>query len=588
MCNFYKYKLIPQNYLAEDILIGIILIYPTIINKTRNLITPNIFLIESNKFIYSKFLNEENASLMNLLTEIKYTEISEREYYMYYMIQLMRKSQAFISYHSTNNYIENIIEILKKKYIKRLFIQLGYNIIQLGYTANLNNNNAYSKLIRYTNKIGKEIQNQQNNYINDIKEFISNKLINAKLETRYTSSIFKNRKITSGLVKLDKIINYLPPGNLIIIAGRPSIGKTSFSINIAYNCFLRGNINLLIFSLEMTSNQIFDKFINISSKIRLEQKKIQSINNIKWKKISKICNQLLKQNIYINETPNLNIKQIELISSELKQNQFIELIIIDYLQLIEVSSAQKMINTRNQEIGYITRRLKLLAQYLRIPLIVISQLNRNVENRINKEPLLSDLKESGCIGISTVINHIHIKYFKISTKLLNSLQDNKDISYKEKNRDLFSLLNKYIFKCYTKCHKIYLTHNHKLSHKNCWIKLNQITETIHIIKEIISENTYAKKIKKHIKKISFRYLNKTYDIHLNNNFNFQIDQITTHNSIEQDADIIMMLYETQHQENEIDETKNKIVDLKISKNRNGQTGYCKLKFELYTNIFEDT
>lgn len=587
MCNFHKYKLIPQNYLAEDILIGIILIYPTITNKTKTLIKPDIFLIESNKFIYSKFLHRNNTTFISLLNDIKYTQIAETEDYVNHMVLLMKKSQTFISRHDTNNYIENIIRILKRKYIRRLFIQLGYNIVQLGYASNLNNSSMYTKLVQYTNNIGREIESQEKNQINDIKKFISNKLLNVTLEKVSTKSIYKNRVIQSGLGNLDKIIRNLPHGNLIIIAGRPSIGKTSFSINIAYNCFLKNNINLLIFSLEMTSNQIFDKFINISSTTKLEQRAINTINNTKWKKVSKICSKLLKQNIYINETPNLSIKQIELISSDLRQNQFIELIIVDYLQLIEGSSIHKTIQTRNQEIGYITRKLKLLAQYLKIPIIVISQLNRNIENRANKEPLLSDLKESGCIGISTRMNHIEKNGVQINAKLLHlDQQKNRQFcTYKTKSK--FSLLQKNTFTCNLKDNKMYLTQNHKLLCQNSWVKLNQITHTTNIFVNIIQSNRGIIKYKKYFKMISFSFFNKTYDIHIKNYFNFTINGVTTHNSIEQDADIIMILYETQNEDNVNSEAKSKIIDLKVSKNRNGQTGYCKLNFEFYTNIFKD-
>jgi len=587
MCNFYKYKLIPQNYLAEDILIGIILIYPKITKKTRNLITRDIFLIENNKFIYSKCLDRDNITFINLLNEIKYTKVSETDDYINYMVDLMRKSQTFISSHDTSNYIENIIKVLKRKYIKRLFIQLGYNIVQLGYTKNLSSNSTYTKLVQYTNNIGKEIQSQERKQISNIKTFISNKLVNVTLENTSKESIYKNTIVQSGLSNLDKIIRNLPNGNLIIIAGRPSIGKTSFSINIAYNCFLKNNINLLIFSLEMTSNQIFDKFINISSTIKLEQTTINTIDNTRWKKVSKICSKLLKQNIYINETPNLNIKQIELISSDLKQNQFIELIIIDYLQLIEGSSIHKTIQTRNQEIGYITRKLKLLAQYLKIPIMVISQLNRNIENRANKEPLLSDLKESGCIGVITKINSSEKDRIQISAKVLHLTQKRNSKFYTCKQEGTFSLLNKNTFVCYAKDHLIYLTQNHKLLCKNSWIKLKNITHTTNIFVDMIQSNSDVMKYKKYLNMIRFSFLNKTYDIHINDYFNFTINSVINHNSIEQDADIIMILYETQNGDSMNNETKNKIIDLKVSKNRHGQTGYCKLNFELHTNIFKD-
>lgn len=587
MFHFYKYKFIPQNYLAEEILIGIILIYPTIIKKTKNLITPNIFFIENNKFIYSKFLNEANPNFITLLDEIKCNQVLGMENYFYYMIKIMKKSQAFISYYNANNYIESIIKILKRTYIKRLFIQLGYNIIKLGYSKDFDSNNSYNKLIKYTNNIEKEIQNEKSNNINSIKEFISHRLIGVRSKNTLTNSRFRDQKIQSGLINLDKIIHHLPKGNLVIIAGRPSIGKTSFSINIAYNCFIKNNVNLLIFSLEMTSNQIFNKFISIGSKIQLEKKVIKTINNIKWQKISRVCNKLLKQNIYINEKPNLNIKQIELIARELKQNQFIELVIIDYLQLIEVLSIQKTNGTRNQEIGYITRRLKLLAQYLKIPIIAISQLNRNIENRTNKEPLLSDLKESGCVSIKNNINKPIISEHKLSIKSFDLIKKKPNTFCLRIKKDLVSILNKNIFRCNMKSREIYLTNNHKISYKTFWITLHQMSKSIQTIENIATSNKYDFNIKKYLKIMNFCYLYKTYDIHINNYFNFRVNHIQTHNSIEQDADIIMILYETKNQEDNINSKEHKFIDLKVSKNRNGQTGYCKLKFELYNNEFKD-
>ncbi len=587
MCNFYKYKLIPQNYLAEDILIGIILIYPAIINKTKNLITPNIFFIEKNKFIYSKLINEENDNTINLLNEAEYTKIANLECYVNCMIQMMRKSQAFISYCNTNNYVENIIRILRTAYIKRLFIQLGYNIIRLGYNTVLNNNSAYTKILEYTNNIEKEIRSQEDNRISNIKKFISQKLIGIRSEKRSTNYKLTNGQIKSGFINLDRIIHNLPTGNLIIVAGRPSIGKTSFSINIAYNCFIENNINLLIFSLEMTSNQIFDKFIKINSKIQLEQKKIDNFTNTSWKKLSKICDKLLQQNIYINETPNLSIKQIEIISSELQQNQFIKLIVIDYLQLIEASFIQKTISTRNQEIGYITRRLKLLAQYLKIPLIVISQLNRNIENRINKEPLLSDLKESGCIGINTNVNQFQYHQIKLSTKPLNFTIKTLSNSFLKIKEDIISTLNKYIFKCYTRQNHIYLTYNHKIFYRHSWIKVHHVTQSTNIFAEAFKNDIQNFRFKKFLKAVSFFSIYKTYDIHIKNYFNFRINTIKIHNSIEQDADIIMILYETKNEENNDNEIINKTIDLKVAKNRNGHTGYCKLIFQLYNNVFQD-
>lgn len=589
MQKFYRYKFIPQNYLAEEILIGIILIYPKILNKSKNFIKSDIFLVETNKTIYSRLVNIINSkenNVIKLLCEVDKTNTKSKSDDINRMIKLMKKSHTFISYCKTNNYLENLIQILKKAYTKRLIIQLGYNIIKLGYMINIKNNYLYIKISSYIKNIEENIKNTKNSEINNIKDFVSKQILGIKYIS--TEQVHESRKaeITSGFINLDKIINYLPPGNLIIIAGRPSIGKTSLSINIAYNCFLKNQISLLIFSLEMTSNQIFNKFINIGSENTIEKEPIDIINHAKWEKISKICQLLLKQNIYINEEPKLNINQIEIIASNLKKNQFIELIIIDYLQLIELGLNQKVNNNRSQEVGYITRRLKLLAQYLKIPIIAISQLNRNIENRQHKEPLLSDLKESGCISYNHNI-HVNKKDFNITNKDVEKIElrnnifvSNYFLIYKKYN---INTLNKHIFKSVTKNTTIGLTYNHKCLTKSNWIKLSQISK----ITQIFHNTNYSIKVRKYVKKIIFDKYSKTYDLNAYDYFNLLTKNTIVHNSIEQDADIIMILYEVDGTQNNNNITKTKIIDLKVSKNRNGSTGNCKLNFEPYKNKFKD-
>lgn len=595
MHNFYKYKFIPQNYLAEEILIGIILIYPKIINQTRNLITNEIFFIEIHRILYSKvnsIIDNSNNSIIKILYEIEKTNLHCTVNGIEYMIQLMKKSQIFISCCETNNYLENLIKLLQATYIKRLIIQLGYNLITLGYSINIKNSYLYTKLLYYVDNIEKEINQSSNNEITNIKTFISNEILEFKYINKKEINKEKEISITSGLIHLDKIIQCIPPGNLIIIAGRPSIGKTSLSINIAYNCFLKEKISVLVVSLEMTSDQIFKKFISIGSKTNIEKESIETIHHKNWEKISKICNKLLEQNIYINEEPKLNIDQIEFISHNLAKNQFIKLIIIDYLQLIELNVDKKINNNRNQEIGYITRRLKLLAQYLKIPIITISQLNRNIENRQQKEPILSDLKESGCIIYNNNINlnkknmstaNIS-KYITQSRKKFEQKVNQSSNILKYGNNEI-SILNKKTFKYINDQVTLGLTYNHKFLTTSHWIKSTQVLKINYIFKNIHLDDSV--KQKKYVNLVKFDKETKVYDVNNYNYFNFSTHKTNLHNSIEQDADIIMILYEIDNTKYKNGITKTKTIDLKISKNRNGNTGSCKLTFEPYTNIFKD-
>nr|YP_009394840.1 Replication helicase subunit [Polysiphonia elongata]ARW63402.1 Replication helicase subunit [Polysiphonia elongata] len=589
MQKFYRYKFIPQNYLAEEILIGIILIYPKILNKTKEFIKTDIFFVEIHKTLYSKLIsiiNSKDTNVLKLLYEIEKINTNSQASYIDHMIKLMKKSHTFISCCKTNNYLENLIKLLRKAYTKRLIIQLGYNIIKLGYVINIKSNYLYTKITSYIQNIEENIKNNRSSEITNIKEFVSKQMLGIKYISPEKIHESKKTKITSGLISLDRIINCLPAGNLIIIAGRPSIGKTSLSINIAYNCFLKNQISLLIFSLEMTSSQIFNKFIKIGSENTIEQEPIETISHKNWEKISKICHLLLKQNIYVNEEPKLNINQIEFIANNLRKNQFIELIIIDYLQLVELGLNEKVHNNRSQEVGYITRRLKLLAQYLKIPIVAISQLNRNIENRQQKEPLLSDLKESGCILYNHNI-HIYKKELNVANKNLQEIGFTNNIfilnHFVLKNKYNINILHKYIFKSITKKINIGLTYNHKCLTKINWIKLSQVSRVTQILHNI----DYSIKIRKYFKKIKFDKHSKTYDLNAYDYFNLLTKTTIVHNSIEQDADIIMILYEADSTQYNSQVTTNKIIDLKVSKNRNGSTGNCKLNFEPYKNKFKD-
>nr|YP_009396685.1 Replication helicase subunit [Vertebrata australis]ARW65871.1 Replication helicase subunit [Vertebrata australis] len=593
MHNFYRYKFIPQNYLAEETLIGIILIYPQITHKIINLAEDNIFFIEANKIIYlqiTQIIKKKKNTIIGLFHILKSENLLKKIGGVKRLIKLMQQSQIFISSYKTNYYVEDLITLLNKNYFRRLIIQLGYNMVKIGHIINIDKNYVYEKILSYIKNIEQQVMYHKIDKVTNVKDIISSKLLEIKYKTINNKNTNTIKKVKSGFLELDKIIQGLPIGNLIIIAGRPAVGKTSLTINIAYYCFYIEKISLLIFSLEMSLNEIFNKFILINSETNPERQSIKKLRDEHWNKISQICHGLLKQNIYINEEINLNVTQIEYISQNLKKYKSIELIIIDYLQLIEISTDNQKIYNRSQELGYITRRLKLLAQKLKIPIIVISQLNRNIENRNDKEPILSDLKESGCILYehniiisSKYLKRTNVKNITRYNKLVNKKTENYVIHFFNQIINKIQVLNKYIFLHIIKEHFIGLTFNHKFLNKNSWVKSSQLSQTT-----LINANTQNSKINKqtYLQNINFRKYNKIYDIYAKNYFSLIIEGIVIHNSIEQDADIIIILYEMNKEKYNTNIT-DKIIDLKVSKNRNGKTGYCKLKFKLNSNTFQD-
>nr|YP_009398554.1 Replication helicase subunit [Lophocladia kuetzingii]ARW67740.1 Replication helicase subunit [Lophocladia kuetzingii] len=579
---------LPQNYIAEEILLGILLIYPKTISYIIDKIKKEYFFLESHQIFYINIIeiynhNKEN-NIIELFHKLNKNQLLHKIGGYSKILKMMKQSQIFILSSDIDYYIIKLVQILHDKYIKRLIIQYGYQIIKLANNSNINNFYLYNKILSYLKLT--EIENNYNNNLINLRDLISIKISEIKYQNILVKNTFLNNGLKSGLKDLDNIISNLPNGNLIIIAGRPSIGKTSLAINIAYNIFFNENISISIFSLEMSSKEILHKFISIALKTYIQPTSIHKLNHKQWKSLQIICNKLLENNIYINDEQNININYIEKTAKSLKKkNEKISLIIIDYLQLIELN--EQSIYNRSQELGYITRKLKLLAQILNLPIIVLSQLNRNIEIRSNKEPVLSDLRESGCLNQlinvdlkinknSNLHNAIHIRNI---TYYLYKLTNKKNLIQRK-----IYFFQQYTFNCHNKNQFVSLTHNHKYLLGCKWIKTSKITS--HTTIDIKNNKQYIKKI--YFEKIQFNNYSSVYDINQGNFFYIISKNVILHNSIEQDADIIIMLYEKKEYLKQDDiEIKNinKILDVKISKNRNGYTGQCQIMFIPKTAIF---
>ena len=199
--------------------------------------------------------------------------------------------------------------------------------------------------------------------------------------------------IPSGLIDLDKLTAGFQNGDLIVLAGRPSMGKTALALTIARNAAIENNSAIAIFSLEMSSDQLGQRLLTSEAKVDNSLVRRGS-TNIKWKNINIAAGKLSQAPLYIDDTPALSILDLKARARRLKRERNIELIIVDYLQLMQ---GPKNAENRQNEISQITQSLKALAKELNIPVIALSQLSRAVEQRTKKEPILSDLRESGAI-----------------------------------------------------------------------------------------------------------------------------------------------------------------------------------------------
>jgi replicative DNA helicase len=201
-------------------------------------------------------------------------------------------------------------------------------------------------------------------------------------------------EIPTGFRELDELTNGLHPGQLVLIAARPALGKSTLALDIARSAAIRSKQPTVFFSLEMSRSEIAMRLLAAETSIFLQKMRNGSIDQQGWTKITKKQADLSDAPLYIDDSPNLTLVEIRAKCRRMKQQHGLKLIVIDYLQLM---SSGKRVENRQQEVSEFSRSLKLLAKELNVPVIALSQLNRGPEQRSDKKPQLSDLRESGSL-----------------------------------------------------------------------------------------------------------------------------------------------------------------------------------------------
>lgn len=377
---------LPHNFLAEKMILSCLLLNYEAIEIAFQTLPQNAFYFKNHQEIYKAIIemyeNQITVDAFTLVTFLQDNGVLEKVGGIKVLIELVTQIPNFM-------YLEEYIRLVKDKFIRRSLIKLGYEVINSGYITNipLENilNDFETKLFNLTNKI------------NSPKLFSSAEVLNEiflELKEKVLQPTFTG--LSSGFYELDSFIQGFQKSDLIIIAGRPSMGKTALSLNIALNIIKNENLPVLFFSLEMSKEQIMYRLLAMETNINQMRLKSGRLSEEDWFKLTKMIKVVAKFPFFVDDTSTLSIQDIR---SRLKtiffeQNK-IGLVIIDYLQLMQTPKLQT--ENRVQELSQITRLLKNMAREFNIPIIALSQLSRNVENRVDKKPILSDLRESGSI-----------------------------------------------------------------------------------------------------------------------------------------------------------------------------------------------
>jgi len=378
-------KIPPQSIEAEQAVLGSMLIDETCIPEVLEVIDVDCFYKEEHKKIFKIILDlfnqRRSIDLLTLTEELKKVGLLEEVGGLPYLTFLSEvvPTSANAKYYA---------RIVKEKYILRSLIQTATKIVQRCYEYNQDIDELLDKVEKMVFDIcEKRIESTSSHIKEIVKENIE--LID-KLYQRKSHVT----GIPTGFIDFDIKTAGLQPGDFIVVAGRPSMGKSSFVLNIAEYVSCEENQPVVIFSLEMSKHQLVQRLLCSLAGVDAHKLRTGNLNPQDWPRLTQAASKLSEAPLYVDDTPTLNIFELRAKARRLKANYDIKLIIVDYLQLIK--SAQRT-ESRQQEISEISRGLKALAKELNTPVIAVSQLSRQVEQRQGHKPQLSDLRESGAI-----------------------------------------------------------------------------------------------------------------------------------------------------------------------------------------------
>ncbi|MDR3766026.1 MAG: replicative DNA helicase [Butyricicoccus sp.] len=374
----------PQSAEAEQAVIGSMLIDPECIPAVIELLRPDDFYIEENRrifeTIYSMFNNAMRIDAVTVLDQLKGAGLYDDAGGRAYLMQLMDVTPTAAG-------VREYAAIVRDKSMLRAIAAAGAEIEKLaleggGAAADIAEL-AEQKI--YNVRQGREIKG-----LSPIKSVIMDLYAQLDERSRSDSDI---PGLTTGFRDLDHALTGLNKSDLILVAARPGMGKTAFALNIALNAAKASKKDVVVFQLEMSKDQLAGRFLASEALIESQKLKTGNLSEDDWIKIARATNVLAKTRIYVDDNPAITVAEIKAKCRRLGDG--LGLIVIDYLQLMQ--SGGRRSDNRTQEVAEISRSLKIMAKELNVPVVCLSQLSRAAEQRADKKPMLSDLRESGAI-----------------------------------------------------------------------------------------------------------------------------------------------------------------------------------------------
>jgi replicative DNA helicase len=566
----------PQNLEAEEAILGGILVDPEAIGRVTDILEGEAFYLAAHRIIYEAALtlhqNGKPADLMTVASWLADRGVLEKVGGQSRLAELYDRTPSAVN-------IDLYSQLVMDKYLRRRLIRAGNEIAGLGHdTAQ----ELPEVLDAAEQKVFNITQARPQDGLVSTAEVLTQTF--ADIESRAIGQTLPG--LACGFYDLDSMTQGFQRSDLIIVAGRPSMGKTSYVLNVARNIASYHKLPVAVFSLEMSRDQLVQRLL--SSEVRIESSRLRAgrISSQEWEPLAHEISKLSQLPLYIDDTPNLTVTEMRSRCRRLQAEYggALGLVVIDYLQLMGGNS-----DNRVQMLSQITRGLKGLARELNVPVIALSQLSRGVEARTDKRPMMSDLRE--CVTGDTIVlladgRRIPIRDLVGETpEVLAMSLDEKIIS--AKSDSVWSVGIKPVFKVQLASGRsITATAQHRIYTGNGWQVLDeiQVGDRVAIAKELspdVSDRECHGLGVFWDEVIAIVPLGEeeVFDLTVPGPASWLADGIVSHNSgaIEQDADLIMMLYRDEYYNK--DTVDRGIAEIIINKHRNGPTGTVKLLFE---------
>jgi replicative DNA helicase len=379
----------PQDLVAEQSVLGGMMLSKDAIADVVEVLRGNDFYRPSHESIYEAILDlygrGEPADAVTVADELtKRGEIAKMggAAYLHQLIQSV-PTAANAGFYA---------EIVAERAVLRRLVTAGTKIVQMGYAQDGEVEDVVNAAQAEIFKVAERRTTEDYVILKDVMESTVDEI---------EASGHKGEGMTgvpTGFYEFDELTNGLHPGQMIVIAARPAVGKSTFALDWARSAAITHNMATVVFSLEMGRNELAMRLLSAEATINLQDLRKGTVKDDQWSKIATTMGKMNDAPLFIDDSPNMSLMEIRAKCRRLKQQHDLKLVILDYLQLM---SSGKRVESRQQEVSEFSRALKLLAKELQVPVVALSQLNRGSEQRTDKKPMVSDLRESGCLTADT-------------------------------------------------------------------------------------------------------------------------------------------------------------------------------------------